>query len=73
MWFLGLGLRARVPDAKTIWLFRELLVRSASIEALFERFDDHMRGKGYLTMSGQQAANGQNRHFSACPIVIGLP
>jgi hypothetical protein len=60
MRFLGLGLRARVPYAK-------------SIEALFERFDDHMRGQGYLAMSGQQAANGRNRRFSTCPIVIGSP
>jgi len=27
MRFLGLGLHNRVPDAKTIWLFRELLVK----------------------------------------------
>jgi hypothetical protein len=49
------------------------LVRAKSIEALFERFDDDMRGQGYLAMSGQQAANGQNRRFSTCPIVIGSP
>lgn len=23
MWFLGLGLEDRVPDAKTVWLYRE--------------------------------------------------
>ena len=73
MRFLGLGLRARVPDAKTVWLFRELLVRAKAIEALFERFDDHMRGQGYLAVSGQQAANGQNRRLPTCPIVIGTP
>ncbi len=53
MRFLGLELHARVPDAKTIWLFRELLVRAKAIEGLFDRFDEHLRGHGYLAMSGQ--------------------
>ena len=29
MRFLGLGLEGRVPDAKTVWLYREGLVRTA--------------------------------------------
>ena len=37
MRFLGLGLHDRVPDAKTMWLFRELLVRAKAIEKLFAR------------------------------------
>lgn len=53
MRFLGLGLHDRVPDAKTIWLFRELLVRAKAVEKLFERFDAHLREHGYLAMSGQ--------------------
>ena len=32
MRFLGLGLGDRVPDAKTIWLFREQLVRADAVE-----------------------------------------
>jgi len=32
MRFLGLGLGARVPDEKTIWLFREILVRAGAIQ-----------------------------------------
>jgi hypothetical protein len=28
-----------VPDAKTIWLFREQLVRAGAFERLFARFD----------------------------------
>jgi IS5 family transposase len=54
MRFLGLGLHDRVADAKTIWLFRELLVRAKAIEKLFETFDDHLRGHGYLAMAGQR-------------------
>lgn len=33
MRFLGLGLSNKVPHAKTIWLFRESLVRAGAIEA----------------------------------------
>ena len=42
-----------MANAKTIWLFRELLVRAKAIEALFDRFDEHLRGPGYSAMSGQ--------------------
>ncbi len=39
MRFLGLGLEGAVPDAKTIWLFRERLTRAGAIEALLADFD----------------------------------
>ena len=53
MRFLGLDLHGRVPDARTIWLFRELLTRAKAIEVLFARFDAHLRDRGYLAMGGQ--------------------
>ncbi|MDR6182248.1 IS5 family transposase [Asaia bogorensis NBRC 16594] len=53
MRFLGLGLSDRVPDAKTIWLFRERLTQAGAIQNLFERFDATLRNAGYLPMSGQ--------------------
>lgn len=53
MRFLGLGLADRVPDAKTVWLSREQLVRAGAMERLFERFDAALRGAGYLAMGGQ--------------------
>lgn len=53
MRFLGLGLHERVPDAKTIWLFREQLTRAGAIDKLFARFEAHLREHGYLAMSGQ--------------------
>jgi len=34
MRFVGLGLGDPVPDAKTLWLFREQLTRAGAIEAL---------------------------------------
>ena len=53
MRFLGLGLHERVPDAKTIWLFREHLTRAGAITDLFATFDAHLKARGYLAMSGQ--------------------
>jgi IS5 family transposase len=53
MRFLGLGLSDRVPDAKTLWLFRERLTQASAIERLFDRFDATLRNAGYLPMSGQ--------------------
>ena len=53
MRFLGLGLTDKVPDAKTIWAFRERLTRAGAIEVLFARFDRAIREAGYLPMAGQ--------------------
>ncbi len=53
MRFLGLGLEDRVPDAKTVWLYREQLARAGVIEALFEDFDGYLEQQGYLAMGGQ--------------------
>jgi transposase, IS5 family len=51
--FVGLALHEPVPDATTIWLFREQLVRAGAIERLFARFDAALREAGYLAMGGQ--------------------
>lgn len=51
--FLGLGLDGRVPDATTVWLFRERLVRAKAIDKLFARFDAALTDRGYLAMGGQ--------------------
>lgn len=53
MRFLGLGLSDRVPDARTIWLFREKLTKAGAIQALFDRFDAALRASGYIAMGGQ--------------------
>ena len=52
MRFLGLGLHDKVPDAKTIWAFRERLTQAGAIEGLFRRFDKALREAGYIAMSG---------------------
>jgi transposase, IS5 family len=51
--FLGLGLDGRVPDATTVWLFRERLVKARAIDKLFARFDAALKDRGYLAMGGQ--------------------
>ncbi|MBB3884200.1 hypothetical protein GGR01_003065 [Acetobacter oeni] len=53
MRFLSLGLSDRVPDAKTIRLFRERLTQAGAIERLFDRFNATLRDASYLPMSGQ--------------------
>lgn len=53
MRFLGLGLGEAVPDANTIWTFREALTKAGAIARLFELFDRELRAQGYLAMSGQ--------------------
>ena len=53
MRFVGLALHDPVPDAKTIWLYREQLARAGAVERLFARFDDILRSKGWLAMGGQ--------------------
>lgn len=50
--FLGLELDGTVPDATTVWLFRERL-KAKAIDRLFERFDAAFKDRGYLAMGGQ--------------------
>ena len=53
MRFLGLGLEDPVPDAKTVWLYREQLAQAGVIEGLFATFDGYLKDQGYLAMGGQ--------------------
>jgi transposase, IS5 family len=53
MRFLGIGLADPVPDANTIWTFREALKRAGAVEKLFQRFGAALKAAGYLAMSGQ--------------------
>ena len=53
MRFLGLELEDRVPDAKTVWSFREQLkVLNLTVE-LFARFHEQLASHGYVARSGQ--------------------
>ena len=53
MRFLGLSLGDTVPDAKTIWLFRELLTKAELAEKLFNKFDIFLRNSGFSAKQGQ--------------------
>jgi len=53
MRFLGLGLEDAVPDATTVWLFREALATAGLIEKLFASFNHHLEAKGYIARGGQ--------------------
>jgi hypothetical protein len=46
MRFLGLQLESRVPDAKTVWLFRERLKELKLVEVLFGKFHDQLASQG---------------------------
>ncbi len=53
MRFLNLSLGDRVPDAKTIWLFREQIIEAGLIKSLFDEFDVFLRGGGFSAQKGQ--------------------
>jgi len=51
--FLGLHLGSKIPDATTIWRFRQDLITAGVIEELFNTFDTHLRNHGFMAMKGQ--------------------
>ena len=53
MRFLGLDLDQRIPDAKTIWLFRETLAQAHVVETLFAQFETYLAEHGFQPRGGQ--------------------
>jgi transposase, IS5 family len=53
MRFLGLQLESRVPDEKTVWLFRERLKEKQLVDVLFTRFHEQLAHRGYAARAGQ--------------------
>jgi transposase, IS5 family len=53
MRFCGLGPGDAVPDANTLWDFREALIGAKALDGLFARLDQAISEAGYLPMSGQ--------------------
>ena len=53
MQFLELNWQSRVPDQKTIWLFREQLTKAKLVKPLFERFEQLLVDQGYEARRGQ--------------------
>ena len=50
--FLGLGLADKVPDAKTIWLFRETLAQAGVLDEAFDWFTAQLDREGLVTRRG---------------------
>lgn len=53
MRFCGLSIADPVPDANTLWDFREALIGAGALDKLFARLDLAIKDAGYLPMSGQ--------------------
>lgn len=52
MKFLDLGIQDKVPDATTVWLFREELTKKGLIRELFEQFNEYLNREGYAASEG---------------------
>ena len=52
MRFLDLDLSSTVPDAKTIWLYRETLRKAGIIDDLFSQFNDLLEQKNLIAHEG---------------------
>jgi IS5 family transposase len=53
MRFLDLSLGDDVPDAKTIWLFREQLTEAGVLEKTFDQFEAYLCEQGFSARKGQ--------------------
>jgi IS5 family transposase len=51
--FLGLGPEDRIPDQKTIWLFREILTQTGTVKKVFDLFGRQLNEAGYIAQKGQ--------------------
>ena len=52
MRFLGLELKDKVPDAKTIWLFKEKLIEARVSKKLFEKFEKELARNNLIGKEG---------------------
>lgn len=50
MRFLGLTISDTIPDAKTIWLFREQLTQAKIIKELFNTFENRLERNGTMSI-----------------------
>ena len=51
--FIGWTLADKIPDANTLWDFREALVAAGAFEKLFALFDQQLRAHGWLAQPGK--------------------
>jgi IS5 family transposase len=50
--FVGVELGASVPDEKTLWVFREALIKVDAVEEAFYWFNRHLREEGFEAKGG---------------------
>ncbi|MBK8876215.1 MAG: transposase [Bacteroidetes bacterium] len=67
--FIGQGLNNRVPDAKTIWLFRNTLTKSGVIELLFIKLGKQLERHGLIAKKGLMV----DASFARVPIQRNTP
>lgn len=53
MRFLNLRFEDSIPDAKTLWLFRDTLTNKGIIEKLFKKFNQYLDHEGFIAKQGQ--------------------
>src|SRR5215469_15569707 len=54
MRFLGLGIEDRVPDATTLWLYREALAKAGTVAALFADFNAYLKERAIWRWAAKQ-------------------
>jgi transposase, IS5 family len=55
--FLGLESGDKVPDAKTIWSFRERLTKIGLVEILFDQFVEYLDQQGLMFNEGRMVVS----------------
>ena len=50
--FAGLQPGENIPDAKTIWLFRDTLAKSGKIDKIFDKFNEQLEAEHIITHKG---------------------
>ena len=53
MRFLGLNMTDKIPDAKTIWKYREQLTEAGLAKPLFDKFGEYLNERGFQASGGQ--------------------
>jgi IS5 family transposase len=51
--FIGWTLADKIPDANTLWDFREALIGTGAFDKLFALFDEQLRARGLLAQPGK--------------------
>jgi transposase, IS5 family len=60
--FFNLELSDKIPDAKTIWLFKERLVKNGLTEKLFDLFTETLNAKGIIAKDGSMVDAPKQRN-----------